>query len=546
MNIILLISLLSEWTALKGLKKNLVILAIILLQISVFILVYKTGGIKYSYSHIMYLVIILSSFFFGAIGGTLFGITGGLILGPYMPLNTATMEMQLAYNYLYRIFFFAVVGILSGFISHYLISVLKRVEKSSFYSQITGMPNRKYFENMDFDESLSPTLILIELKNYHKAAEDFGYNFYTDMITAFNKSFKQFMKNNDLMELFHFDTGTFAVLLYKTDPKKYIDLFLDFLKNPLKIREIDFYPSATIGVSTYGGNTLKFIREAYFAKDLAAKNLKHYLIFTPEMERESSANFNLVNDIPKSLSRNEFFLCYQPKIDLFTNQVSSIEALIRWNHPRLGLVPPNDFIEYIETTTFIDDITRWVIKKSLDSIILMEKINIQMDIAVNVPLKLLEHEKFFDFLSDLKSSGKPINKIQFEIIERDLVKDFEATSSLILRYKELGIRFALDDFGTGYSTLSYLQQLPLDKIKIDRLFIKNLKTDKKDSDIVKSSIDIAHILNLKVVAEGVEDRKSLDILKKMGCDFAQGYYFTKPVVYEKFIDWYKNYTENHQ
>jgi EAL domain-containing protein (putative c-di-GMP-specific phosphodiesterase class I) len=264
------------------------------------------------------------------------------------------------------------------------------------------------------------------------------------------------------------------------------------------------------------------------------------------MEKESSANFNLVNDIPKALSRNEFFLCYQPKIDLFTDQVSSIEALIRWNHPRLGLVPPNDFIEYIETTTFIDDITRWVIKTSLDSIILMEKINIQMDIAVNVPLKLLEHENFYDFLFDLKSSGKPIDKIQFEIIERDLVKDFEATASLILRYKDLGIRFALDDFGTGYSTLSYLQKLPLDKIKLDRTFIKSLKTDKKDSDIVKSSIDIAHILNLKVVAEGVEDRESLDILKKMGCDFAQGYYFTKPVVYEKFIDWYKNYTENHQ
>ncbi len=169
-----------------------------------------------------------------------------------------------------------------------------------------------------------------------------------------------------------------------------------------------------------------------------------------------------------------------------------------------------------------------------------------MDIAVNVPLKLLEHENFYDFLSDLKSSGKPIDKIQFEIIERDLVKDFEATASLILRYKDLGIRFALDDFGTGYSTLSYLQKLPLDKIKLDRTFIKSLKTDKKDSDIVKSSIDIAHILNLKVVAEGVEDRESLDILKKMGCDFAQGYYFTKPVVYEKFIDWYKNYTENHQ
>ena len=544
MNIILLISRISDWTALKGLKKILVILAILFLQISVFILVYKTGGIKYSYSHIMYLVIILSSFFFGAIGGTLFGITGGLILGPYMPLNTATMEMQLPYNYLYRIFFFITVGVLSGFVSHYLISLLKRVEKNSFYSQITGIPNRKYFENMEFDESILPTLILIELKNYHKAAEDFGYNFFTDMIRAFNQSFNQFLKNNDSIKLFHFDTGTFAVLLYKKNPKKYIDLFLDFLKAPVKVREIDFYPSVSIGVSTYSGNTLKFIREAYFAKELAAENLKHYLIFTPEMEKESSANFNLVNDIPKALSNNEFFLCYQPKIDLLSGQVNSIEALIRWNHPRLGLVPPNDFIEYIETTTFIDDVTRWVINTSLDSIILMEKINIHMDIAVNVPLKLLEHEKFFYFLSELKSTGKPINKIQFEIIERDLVKDFEATASLILKYKELGISFALDDFGTGYSTLSYLQQLPLDKIKLDRIFIKSLKSDKKDSDIVKSSIEIAHILNLKVVAEGVEDKESFDILKQMGCDYAQGYYFTKPVIYKEFINWYREYLLN--
>ena len=142
----------------------------------------------------------------------------------------------------------------------------------------------------------------------------------------------------------------------------------------------------------------------------------------------------------------------------------------------------------------------------------------------------------------MKSSGKPLDKIEFEIIERDLVKDFEATASMILRYKALGIKFSLDDFGTGYSTLSYLQQLPLDKIKLDRIFIKSLKNNKKDSDIVKSSIDIAHILNLKVVAEGVEDKESLDILKEMGCDYAQGYYFSRPVVYDEFIKWYEKYT----
>ncbi|WP_372715128.1 EAL domain-containing protein, partial [Ilyobacter sp.] len=116
------------------------------------------------------------------------------------------------------------------------------------------------------------------------------------------------------------------------------------------------------------------------------------------------------------------------------------------------------------------------------------------------------------------------------------------TASMILRYKALGIKFSLDDFGTGYSTLSYLQQLPLDKIKLDRIFIKSLKNNKKDSDIVKSSIDIAHILNLKVVAEGVEDKESLDILKEMGCDYAQGYYFSRPVVYDEFVKWYEKYT----
>ncbi|WP_319370720.1 bifunctional diguanylate cyclase/phosphodiesterase [uncultured Ilyobacter sp.] len=544
MNIILLINKLSRWTTLKGLNRNLMILAILILQMGVFILVYSTGGIKYSYSHMMYLVIILSSFFFGPVGGSLFAITGGFILGPYMPLNTATMEMQLPYNYIYRMFFFIGVGFLSGFITHYLINLLKKIEKDSFYSQITGLPNRKYFENIELGENLKSHLILIDLKNFYKAAEDLGYSFFTEMINAFHRSFKQRIKNLDSMELFHFETSTFAVLLHEKDPKNSIDLFLKFLENPLKIREIDFYPSASIGVSTYKGGNSRFIREAQIAKELASRNLKHYLIFTPEMAKESYANFNLINEIPRALRKNEFFLCYQPKINLKTGEIKNTEALIRWNHPKHGLVPPNDFIEYIETTTFIDDITCWVIRTSLDTIALMEKIDIQMNIAVNVPLKLLEHEKFLHFLFDLKSAGKPVDKIQFEIIERDLIKDFAAAATLILKYKEFGIRFALDDFGTGYSTLSYIQQLPLDKIKLDRIFIKSLKNNKKDIDIVKSSIDIAHILNLEVVAEGVEDKESLDILKEMGCDYAQGYYFTKPVVYEEFIVWYKSYISN--
>ena len=544
MSVILLIKHLSNWTALKGFRKILAISAILILQAGVYTLVYRTGGIKYSYSHMMYLVIIISSFFFGPIGGILFGVTGGFILGPYMPMNTATMEMQLPYNYLYRIFFFTMVGFLSGFISHYLIKLLKRVEKNSFYSQTTGLPNRKYFENIEFNENRysHPHLILIDLKNYYKAAEDLGYDFFTEMIVAFKYSFNRLIDKNDSMKLFHFDSSTFAVLLYEKDHKKYVDLFLRFFENPVKIRKIDFYPSAYIGVSTYDGDILRFIREAQIAKELAAQNLKHYSVFTPEMSKESSANLSLINDIPRALKKNEFFLCYQPKINLSNGEIKGVEALIRWNHPKHGLVPPDDFIEYTETTTFISDITRWVINTSLDTLSLMENLNINMSIAVNIPLKLLEHNKFFYFLDDLKSSGKPLDKIEFEIIERDLVKDFEATASMILRYKALGIKFSLDDFGTGYSTLSYLQQLPLDKIKLDRIFIKSLKNNKKDSDIVKSSIDIAHILNLKVVAEGVEDKESLDILKEMGCDYAQGYYFSRPVVYDEFIKWYEKYT----
>ena len=537
-NIVSIIDILEKWTTPKGTRKILVTLFIMSLQIMIYKVVYMTGGAKYSYAQAMYIPLILGSLFFGVMGGFVFGLSSGLILGPFMPLDTVTMEMQDMINWNYRLGFYILIGLITGVIMEFLISTIKRLNKLSFYNHFTNLPNARYFENMRIKEDTPGYFFIIEMNNYSQILYNLGYEFSMKLIKEFSREVSNILKTYGETQVFHLQDNKFGVLVKQTNEKEISKKFLKLGQMSIKVDGIEVHPYIFIGAARCEKDSCDLLKKAEYARLFAKKNLRNYHMYIPELSSKIDSNFKLFEEFPRAISNKEFFLCYHPKFEVSTGMVKDAEVLIRWMHPKRGIVGPNEFIPYLETTTFITKITKWVLRQSLKSLNIMEKAGIDIKLSINVPLKILEDPEFIGYLKELRQLGYPLKKIEFEILERDCVEDFKKISDIMNSIKKMGIKFSLDDFGTGYSALSYVKKLPFDKIKLDMMFIKDLEKSRENMDIVKSAIDMAHHMGITVVAEGVESEDILDMLKQLKCDYAQGFYFNHPLNQGDFIKWY--------
>jgi EAL domain-containing protein (putative c-di-GMP-specific phosphodiesterase class I) len=231
-----------------------------------------------------------------------------------------------------------------------------------------------------------------------------------------------------------------------------------------------------------------------------------------------------------ALEREEFYLVYQPQFNLINSQLVGFEALIRWNHPTKGIIYPLDFIPFAEETGLIDQIEDWVLKSAcFQSADWRDKGFDDLKISINISGNTLSKESWIAKVENHLEYCKDYGKVIFEITETAVIGDMENSLKALETLHDMGIHIALDDFGTGYSSLTYLQKLPIDIIKLDKSFVWSIGIDEAKSFIVKTVIDLAHRLGIKVVAEGVETEEQLSFLKAAGCDLAQGYYFSKPI-----------------
>ena len=542
-NIVSAIDILEKWTTPKGSRKVLVTLFIMSIQIIIYKVVYMTGGAKYSYSQAMYIPLILGSLFFGIIGGFIFGVSGGILLGPLMPLDTITMEMQNMINWNYRLGFFILIGLITGGIMEFLVSTIKKLNKLSFYNHFTSLPNARYFENMIIKEDTPGYFFIIEMNNYSQILYNLGYEFSMKLIKLFSKEVSNIVKSYGETQVFHLQDNKFGVLINNSNEKEISKKFLQLGQRSIKVDGIEVHPYIFIGSARCEKDSCCLLKKAEYARLFAKKNLRDYHMYRPEISSKIDSNFKLFEEFPRAISNKEFFLCYHPKFEVSTGIVKEAEVLIRWMHPKRGTVGPNEFIPHLETTTFITKITKWVLRQSLKSLNIMEKAGIDINLSINIPLKILEDPEFISYLKEFRQLGYPLKKIEFEILERDCVEDFKKISEIMNYIKKMGIKFSLDDFGTGYSALSYVKKLPFDKIKLDMMFIKDLEQSRENMDIVRSSIDMAHNMGIAVVAEGVESEETFQILKKLKCDYAQGFYFNHPLKQGDFIKWYHS-TEN--
>ena len=309
---------------------------------------------------------------------------------------------------------------------------------------------------------------------------------------------------------------------------------------PHRIGQHDVHLTMSIGIVTYpddGTDAETLVRNADFAM-YHAKNSgrNNYQFFKPEMNVRAVERQSLENGLRDAMERKEFVLHYQPKMNLETGAIIGVEALIRWHHPERGLVPPVQFIPIAEDCGFIVPIGQWVLREACHQARAWQDSGLRpMRIAVNVSAVELRASDFVAGVNDiLTETGLDPRYLELELTETFLMQDSKATVAVLQALKGMGVQLALDDFGTGYSSLSYLKRFPIDTLKIDQSFVRDLTTDADDASIVTAVISMGKSLHMGVVAEGVETREQLAFLREQSCPEGQGYYFSRPVVAENF------------
>ncbi len=308
---------------------------------------------------------------------------------------------------------------------------------------------------------------------------------------------------------------------------------LDEFVPPFVVNDHNLVVDASLGMAIFpdhGEDDATLLRRADVAMYAAKKGEERIAVYSPEVDTFSVERLALMADLRHAIESDQLKLYYQPIIELKTGKVARAEALARWNHPVKGMIPPDLFINMAESAGLIKPLTDWVVRSAINQLAKWESEGIDMQVSVNLSVRnLLDHtlpERMKQLCSD---SNVPCDRLKCEITENDLMANPELVMNTLNHPAMEDIDFSIDDFGTGYSSLSYLKRLPVQEVKIDRSFVTDMLKDSDDATIVRSTIELAHNLGLRVVAEGVEDIETMIQLQVLNCDYAQGYHFLRPV-----------------
>ena len=316
---------------------------------------------------------------------------------------------------------------------------------------------------------------------------------------------------------------------------------LTALAEPFELAGRSLEIGASIGVVLFpkhGDDPDVLMRQADAAMYIAKQTQSGYRMYSEDMGHGVDDRMALQSELRQAITNNELVLHYQPKIDFNANQVSGVEALVRWQHPKHGLMSPDKFIPLAEQSGLIKPLTKWVLKTSLRQCEEWYRAGVHLSMAVNVSAISIQDPEFPDQMEKmLEDFDVPASQLEIEITETAVMSEPVRAVECIRRLSALGFQVAIDDFGTGYSSMAYLKELLVAKIKIDKSFVKDMAVNHNDAVIVRSTVELGHNLGLKVVAEGVEDQMSWDKLKGLGCDSAQGYYMSRPLPTKEFMEW---------
>ncbi len=432
--------------------------------------------------------------------------------------------------------------------------ISEQLTQQLYQDRVTHLPNRlalrekfNQMRQLYQAESLKKqfiSVLCLSLDRFSQTQSNLGYE-KTDLLL---KQVADRLKSqlNSKVEIIYLGAEEFAILLPPVASKQIIIEAVTQLQMKMnqsyKIDTQELFLSTSIGISfdqQDGTDIEKLLNNAKKALQHSRKTgANHYEFYRGTLEIGTARKLSLENDLRFGIERNEFELYYQPQVSLKTKHIIGCEVLLRWYHPVHRMVPPNIFIPIAEEIGFIDEIGKWVFRQACHQLkIWQEQGFSQLRISVNISAVQFNRSEFRqDLISSLVQYSLDPKQIELELTETQLVKDIEIAQKRLKSLKSLDFMIAIDDFGTGYSSLRYLQKLPFDTLKIDRVFIQNIESNPSNAAITKAVIEMAHSLNLKVVAEGVETIEELKFLEQHQCDTIQGYLFSRPLPAHGFED----------
>ena len=312
-------------------------------------------------------------------------------------------------------------------------------------------------------------------------------------------------------------------------------------REPFMFGGNELYLGVAICITSYpenGQDSDTLVRRADMAMYTSKRDNIPYVFYKAGLEEPYRMQIHLISNIKKGLRQNEFELHYQPKLDLNTGETNGLEALIRWHHPEQGQLMPNDFIPLAEQMGLMKELTEWVMATALKQNREWYNNGICKPVAINVSARSFQDHNFVQSVKNaIEIAEVSPECLELEITENILMSNIDFAAKIIKSLSDIGVKVAIDDFGTGYSSLAYLKRLPIDHLKIDKSFVKNMDHDGNDAAIVMSVIDLGHNLGFKVVAEGVERHEPMLMLKNLGCDTAQGYHISRPMPTADVTSW---------
>ncbi len=533
----------SLWLYPRGLRSYLILLNLLILLAGGGLIVYLTGGTAYPYAHILYIPIILAGFFYSIPGGLIAGFLAGLIVGPWMPLDVASAELQLLHDWLLRGGFFTTVGGLAGISSYIFRSYLREVEHRRLTNPITGLPNlrgmtAKFTTLLQQNEKLF--VIVVEVRHLRKVENAFGISYAEEFLQQIALQLQRSLP--DSAHLGHSQTSGFIITVPElTDVPEFIQDLRAEIQRTYQIADTPIYAEMVCGVASYPSDDRdlpQLVRKAKIALESLRGFSQSFAIYDASARVPKESNIQLLHELNQAVENEEFVLHYQPKIELATNRVIGVEALIRWQHPEHGLIPPGDFLPLAEETFLINSLTRWLFRQACQDLRTLHQDKHLLQMAVNVSIKNFHAPELFDELIKLvKASGIAPKFFEVEITESAVTPDLSSVVAILNKVRATGIQITIDDFGTGQASQSYLYELPLDGVKIDQSFVKDMTINPTAAAIVKSAILLAKDLNLAVTAEGVRTQEHIKVLKELDCTMVQGFVIARPMPLGELKGW---------
>ena len=415
----------------------------------------------------------------------------------------------------------------------------QQLRQLALYDPLTGLANRAFFHErlkhaikLRHAEGYATGLLYIDLDDFKGINDRWGHDLGDEVLREIGQRIERFVRPGDTAARLGGDE--FAVVLTEPvtpdDAVGVAERLLVEIGRPLETGPAPLYTGASIGIA-FGNNDETLLKEADIAM-YRAKNHSEmgYAFFDPQLDRAAVERSQRIGELREGIAREEFRLDYQAVVDLDRNEIMGYEALVRWEHPTAGELPPGEFIPLAEETGLIVGLGEWVLTEACTEATNLHRLHGRpVHMSVNVSARQLHHPDFFRHVSRaLESSALMPNLLTLELTESTLLASDERVSRTLQKIKDLGVVLALDDFGTGYASLSYLRQFPIDVVKIDRSFTANASSEDGDLVLLKGIIDLGHALELNLVAEGIETPEQHTIVRQLGCQQAQGFYFGRP------------------